>query len=109
MNDMMTKHIKAIINSPVFAPWVRGYFYQVAKVADMQLRRAMSANPVPSFPSSDMIASQANYSIMLGKNIQIEEDSTQELIQWACEYNSTRSGADGVDGVAVAICQYVVG
>ena len=107
--NMVQKHIKAISGSPILAPYVNGYFYNVAKVADMKLKRAMSANPIPSFPTQDMIDAQEEYSIKLGKDLHIEKIDTLNFIEWADEYNSTRSGTDGVEGLAVAVQNYFIG
>lgn len=108
MNQIQS-HIKAIMSSPIWAPYVKGYFYNVAKVADMKLKRAMSANPIPSFPTQDMIDGQTYYAIHLGKELHIEELDTEAFIEWADEYNSTRSGTDGVEGLAVAVQNYFLG
>ncbi len=107
MNQIQS-HIKAISGSPILAPYVKSYFYNVAKVADMRLKRAMSANPIPNYPTQDMINGQTYYAIHLGKELHIEEIDTQTFIEWADEYNSTQSGACGVEWLAVAVQDYIL-
>ena len=84
-NDNMKRHIAVIIASPIYAPQVRDYFYQVARVGAMTLERAQSANPVPTFPTIGMIANQQNYAIRLGESMLIDKDFTETLIDLAIE------------------------
>ena len=83
--DNTKRHIAAIIASPIYAPQVRDYFYQAARVGAMNLERSRSANPVPTFPTIGMIANQQNYAIRLGESMLIDKDFTETLIDLAIE------------------------
>lgn len=102
------KHLQAIIASPYFAPQVRDYFYQVARVATMHLERAQSANPIPSFPTMDMIKNQQKYAVRLGEQMMISEFATKELVNYAFN-ECTETGTIEAGKVAEKVSTFVLG
>ena len=107
-NDNTKRHIAAIITSPIYAPQVRDYFYQVARVGTMNLERAQSANPVPTFPTVSMIANQQSYAVRLGENMLVSKDFTETLIGKAIS-DAGELGTIEASKIAEQISKYVIG
>lgn len=106
--DNAKNHIKAINASPIYAPQVRDYFYQVARVGAMNMERAISANPVPTFPTIAMIANQQNYAIRLGEDMMVDKDFTETLIDKAIE-TAGESTMIEASKVAEVLSKFVLG
>ena len=84
-NATIQRHITCIATSPILKPQVEDYFYQVAKFADMTLKRAFSANPLPQWPTQAMIDRQVDYAVRLGESLHIDKCYTLELVDRAGE------------------------
>ena len=78
-------HLIAINNSPIFKPQVRGYLYQIAKTVRMELDRKLSANPLPCYPTQEMIDTQEHYCYVLGGLLQVSDSYTISLLDWAVD------------------------
>ena len=107
-NENTKKHIGAIIASPIYAPQVRDYFYQVARVGTMNYERARSANPIPTFPTISMIANQQNYAVRLGESILIDKDFTETLIDKAIN-DAGESNTIAASEIAERVANHVLG
>ena len=106
--DNTKKHIGAIIASPIYAPQVRDYFYQVARVGAMNHERARSASPVPTFPTISMIANQQDYAIRLGESMLIDKDFTETLIDKAIN-DAGESNTIAASEIAEGVANHVLG
>lgn len=82
---IIQKHLCNMVASPLEKPATEDYFYQCAKNAYMERQRALSANPIPSYPTESMIFFQKHYAIRLGDMLHCDSDCTEMLINWAYE------------------------